>query len=96
MFDIVPSGGEMAQGLKILIVDGSRFFRSIEKQFLSKTPAEILEAESGEEALAVWKDQNPELLYVAAGLPDMPGVDLCQKIKKLALSKSLWIKTITF
>ena len=77
----------MAQGLKILIVDGSRFFRSIEKQFLSKTPAEILEAESGEEALTLWKDQTPELLYVAADLPDMAGVDLCRKIKTLAGSK---------
>ena len=77
----------MAQGLKILIVDGSRFFRSIEKQFLSKTPAEILEAESGEEALTIWKDQRPELLYVAADLQDMSGVDLCRKLKAVAGSR---------
>lgn len=77
----------MAQGMKILIVDGSRFFRSIEKQFLSKTPAEILEAESGEEALTVWKEQKPELVYAAADLPDMTGADFCRKLKALAGAK---------
>ena len=84
----------MEQGLKILIVDGSRFFRSIEKQFLSKTPAEIIEAESGEEALIVWTEHTPELLYIAADLPDMSGVDLCRKIKALAGSKQASIVLI--
>lgn len=77
----------MIQGLKILIVDSSRFFRSIEKQFLSKTPAEILEAESGEAALSLWKSESPELLYVAADLPDMTGVEFCQKLKGIAGAK---------
>ncbi len=84
----------MAQGLKILIVDGSRFFRSIEKQFLSKTPAEILEAESGEEALKVWKEHTPELVYAAADLPDMTSADLCRKLKALAGSKQASIVLI--
>ena len=45
--------------LKVLLVDSSKFFRTIEKQFLTKTPVEVLEADSGEEALqaetAIWK-----------------------------------------
>lgn len=77
----------MAQGLKILIVDGSRFFRNIERQFLSKTPAEVLEAESGAEAMTLWSEQKPALIYIAADLPDMPGVELCRKLKKLAGSQ---------
>jgi CheY-like chemotaxis protein len=77
----------MAQGLKILIVDNSRFFRSIERQFLSKTPAEILEAESVEEALKIWKEHKPELIYAAADLPDVSGIDLCRQLKALAGSK---------
>lgn len=74
----------MSHGLKILIVDGSRFFRNIERQFLAKTPAETLEAESGEEALAVCKDQSPDLVYAAADLPDMSGVELCRRLKSLS------------
>ena len=77
----------MSQGLKILIVDGSRFFRSIEKQFLAKTPAEIIEAESGEEALKSVEEHKPELVYIAVDLPDMSGVDLCRKIKANSRSK---------
>lgn len=77
----------MAHGLKILIVDGSRFFRSIEKQFLAKTPAEIIEAETGAEALTVWKEHQPALIYSAVDLTDMSGVDLCRKLKVIAGSK---------
>jgi DNA-binding response OmpR family regulator len=77
----------MIQGLKILIIDSSRFFRSIERQFLSKTPAEILEASSAEEAITLWKEQTPELTYIAADLPEVSGVDCCHQIKALAGSK---------
>ena len=77
----------MAQGLKILIVDGSRFFRNIERQFLAKTPAEVLEAESGAVALTLWKEHAPELSYIAADLPDLPGVELCRQLKALAGTK---------
>jgi CheY-like chemotaxis protein len=77
----------MTQGLKILIVDSSRFFRSIERQFLAKTPAEILEAESAEEALVIWRESTPELIYVAADLPEVSGLDLCRQLKAEAGSK---------
>ena len=77
----------MSQSLKILIVDSSRFFRSIERQFLSKTPAEILEAESAEEALKVWQEHKPELIYAAADLPGLSGIDFSRQLKALAGSK---------
>lgn len=77
----------MSQGLKILIVDSSKFFRSIERQFLSKTPATILEAASAEEALTVWKEHTPELVYAAADLPGMSGIDFARQLKSIAGTK---------
>lgn len=67
--------------LKILLVDSSRFFRTIEKQFLARTPAEILEADSGEEGLSVCKSRKPDLVYLSYELNDMTGVDFCRRLK---------------
>jgi len=67
--------------LKILLLDSSKFFRTIEKQFLSKTPAEILESGSGEEGLTLCKEQKPDLLFLSHDLTDMTGLEFCRKLK---------------
>ncbi len=67
--------------LKILLVDSSKFFRTIEKQFLSKTPAQILEAESGEAGLAACRSAKPNLVYLSYELNDMNGSEFCRKLK---------------
>jgi CheY-like chemotaxis protein len=73
----------MASGvsLKVLLVDSSKFFRTIEKQFLAKTPVEVLEADSGEAGLQVCKDQKPDLIYLSYELNDMDGIEFCRKLK---------------
>ncbi|MBE0501887.1 MAG: response regulator [Desulfuromonadales bacterium] len=77
----------MTQEIKILIVESSSFFRSIERQFLSKTPAKILEAGSAEEALIIWQKETPELTYVAFDLPGLSAIDFCRQLKALAGTK---------
>lgn len=67
--------------LKILIVDSSRFFRTIEKQFLNKTPAIVVEASSGEEGLRVSRQEKPDLIYLSYELSDMEGPEFCRKLK---------------
>lgn len=68
--------------LSILLADDSRFFRAIESQFLQKTPAEILEADDCDTALAMVRNERPDLVYISFSLPPTGGVDCCQKIKK--------------
>lgn len=67
--------------LKILLVDSSRFFRTIEKQFLSKTPATVLEAETGEAGLKACCEEKPDLIYLSFELNDMSGPEFCRKLK---------------
>lgn len=71
----------MAAPLKVLIVESSRFFRNIEKQFLAKTPVEVIEAEDFTTALAICREQSPALVYAAAEIGDDTGIELCRKIK---------------
>ena len=71
----------MDVSLKVLLVDSSKFFRTIEKQFLMKTPVEVLEAETGEVGLQISKAQKPDLIYLSYELSDMDGIEFCRKLK---------------
>jgi len=64
----------------ILLADDSRFFLTIEKQFLAKTPATIIEAKSAAEALVLCRERRPSLIYLSADLPD-GGTACCRQIK---------------
>lgn len=72
----------MMSKLSILLADDSRFFRAIESQFLQKTPAEILEADDSDTALAMVRNERPDLVYLSFSLPPNGGVDCCQRLKK--------------
>ncbi|PLX77872.1 MAG: hypothetical protein C0615_04685 [Desulfuromonas sp.] len=75
--------------LKILLVDSSPFFRTIERQFLAKTPAVVVEAVSGEEGLAMCQSEKPDLIYLAYDLNDMAGVEFCRRCKSGAVGKAV-------
>jgi len=70
----------MQETATILLADDSRFFLTIERQFLNKTPATIIEAQSGAETLAVCRERRPNLVYLSADLPD-GGTACCRQIK---------------
>lgn len=72
----------MSGRLRILLADDSRFFRAIESQFLQKTPVDILQADSCEAALAVVRDQKPDLVYAAFSLPRDGGAAFCKAVKQ--------------
>lgn len=79
----------MSRKLRILLADDSRFFRAIETQFLQKTPVEILEAESCEEAISVVRREKPDLVFMAFSLPDKGGAECCAEIKRDFALKSV-------
>ena len=71
----------MGSPLCILLVDDSRFFLELERQFLRNTPAAILTASSAEEALAVAKEHRPSLIFMDIDMPVMNGLDCCRTLK---------------
>ncbi len=81
--------GIMVTPLKVLIVESSRFFRNIEKQFLAKTPVEVIEAEDVASALTICREQKPALVYLAAEVGTESGSDFCRKIKADPLLRSI-------
>jgi len=71
----------MATPLCILLVDDSKFFLELERQFLRNTPSTILTASSGEEALSLAREHRPSLIFMDMDMPDLNGLDCCRTFK---------------
>lgn len=71
----------MADSATILLVDSSKFFLTMERQFLSKTPASVVEAQTVEQALSLCRLQKPDLIYLDFALPGTNGPDFCRQLK---------------
>ena len=71
----------MSTPLCILLVDDSKFFLELERQFLRNTPASILTASSGEEALSLAREHRPSLVFMDMDMPGMSGLACCQAFK---------------
>lgn len=67
--------------LKILLVDDVDFFRDVMRDYFKRTPASILAASGGEEAINVAMREWPDLIYMDVAMPGMSGIEACRKIK---------------
>ena len=67
--------------LNILLADDSKFFRTIERQFLQKTPAQVHEASDSDDLFAQLAAAKPQLLFLAYALRPLDGAECCRKIK---------------
>lgn len=66
---------------KILLVDDVDFFIDVERRFLAQTPAAILIARSGREALDVALREAPALVYLDVHMPEMDGIGCLRLLK---------------
>jgi CheY-like chemotaxis protein len=67
--------------LKILLVDDVDFFRDVMCDYFKRTPASIITAKGGEEAIKLAMSEWPDLIYMDVAMPGMSGIEACQKIK---------------
>ncbi|HOP41069.1 MAG TPA: response regulator [Geobacteraceae bacterium] len=66
---------------KVLLVDDTKLFLELEKNFLKLSPVQILTASSGEEALKVAATERPDLIFMDITMPGMGGIACCGAIK---------------
>ena len=66
---------------KILLVDDVKQLREKKKGLLAASPVHILTANDGHEALAVARQELPNLIVMDNHLPGMDGVSCCRVIK---------------
>lgn len=66
---------------KILLVDDTKLFLELEKNFLKLTSAIVLTAGDGAEALKVARSERPDLIFMDLNMPVMDGLTCCAAIK---------------
>jgi two-component system chemotaxis response regulator CheY len=66
----------------ILVVDDAAFMRTILSHMLREYGYEIIEASSGEEAIQLYIQTNPDLVTMDITMPEMDGIVTMQRIRK--------------
>lgn len=69
-------------GFKVLVVDDSPVYRKLVEQALSQDSSAVLFAGSGDEALEIFGRERPEVVITDWLMPDLTGIDLCQRIRE--------------
>lgn len=81
-------------GYRILVVDDSPVLRIMLQEMLTALGHEIVgDAETGAEALKVFREKKPELVTLDVSLPDMDGLEVLRKIKQIDASARVLMVT---
>jgi two-component system cell cycle response regulator DivK len=80
---------------RILVVEDQEDNRQIIRDLLSATDYEIIEAESGEQALEAVARQRPDLILMDIQLPGMDGYEATRQIKADPALRSITIIAVT-
>lgn len=65
----------------VLLVDDSGLFREVGEAILRKTSCRLLTATSGSEALALARQEKPDVVFLDSELSEMSGMDICRVLK---------------
>ena len=68
---------------KVLLVDDEDDFRTLMSKVLDSWGYEVLAASNGDEAMEMFKTENPKALILDYIMPDISGIDLLKKIRKI-------------
>lgn len=79
---VVSGVEERCLEFRILVVDDSPIYRKLVDQSLSKDYYPLLFAKNGREALDVFAEHHPSLVITDWTMPDISGIELCQRIRR--------------
>jgi DNA-binding response OmpR family regulator len=80
--DEVPGGAyTRAMAEKILVVEDEEDFRALLSGVLDKEGYSVVTASNGEDGIAAFQKEKPDLVILDVQLPDMEGFEICRKIR---------------
>lgn len=85
----------MIPDFKILVVDDSAIGRKLVESTLSRRKYSVIFAESGLEAIELFTEQEPAVVITDWMMPDLNGIELCQRIRLNPQSSYTYIIMLT-
>ncbi|MBI5873666.1 MAG: response regulator [Candidatus Omnitrophica bacterium] len=67
---------------KILVVDDEKPIREMLKKFLTKKGYEVYDADNGEDAIRIVKENTPYIVLLDIRMPKSDGIEVLRKIKE--------------
>ena len=74
--------GDMANGLCILVIEDEPQIRRVVRHALEAEKARVIEADNGREGIDLAAAEQPALIVLDLGLPDIPGIGICREVRK--------------
>ena len=65
----------------VLVADDSAVYRKLVEQSLSEEDCSVLFASRGREAIEIFERERPDLVITDWMMPDLTGIELCQRIR---------------
>ena len=69
--------------MKAVVIEPSRLYRRLITNILTSFKLEVVTYDRGQEALADIENERPEAICISMHLPDMTGIDVCQRIRDM-------------
>ncbi|MBZ5694817.1 MAG: diguanylate cyclase [Acidobacteriia bacterium] len=82
-------------GFSVLVADDSPVYRKLVEQALSQESCSVMFANSGQQAIEIFEREHPSLVITDWVMPDLTGIELCQKIRAGAGSPYTYIIILT-
>jgi two-component system alkaline phosphatase synthesis response regulator PhoP len=72
----------LSMSAKILVVDDEREIVKVVRAYLEQSGFRVATAHDGQEALTVFRHEQPDLVILDLNLPTIDGLDVCRAIRK--------------
>jgi len=79
----------------VLVADDSAVYRKLLEQSLSGEDCSVQFASSGKEAIEIFEREHPSMVITDWMMPDLTGIELCQRIRASAPSSYTYIIIVT-
>ena len=82
-------------GFSVLVADDSPVYRKLVEQALAEDSCPVLYANSGHQAIEIFEREHPDLVITDWLMPDLTGIELCQRIRAGEQSSYTYIIILT-
>lgn len=87
--------GTSEDDFKVLVADDSAVYRKLVEQTLDQDQYSILFAKTGRSAIQLFEQNHPALVITDWVMPDLTGIELCQRIRRSSRDSYTYIIILT-
>jgi len=82
-------------GFRILVADDSPVYRKLVEHALAEDACSVFFANSGHQAIELFEREHPDLIVTDWMMPDLTGIELCQRIRASSQSSYTYVIILT-